>query len=972
MLSPIDHTNPLSVASREVEEICRSLNSLTQDKVDRMFTRAGWQQVESKISNTVKLLKRSMKGEEDISKLQQIHSLLSKVKTAYEGVVQKQTPSRSETIKEIGLLLSQIQKCEARALKRIEVLKNRSTLAQPVLRLDRWIETLPKQINRQTILFIVDRMQLKSGMIIEEDLEDLNGVRTQIEAAEDFEQKQELASFVDSLINQIENTQKNQKQLVKNLVKNLNEELKEHQGVLTDEMKVKYVVQFRQITNNPFEIKIKNEYSAFKKLIPDHFMLEIPYSTKTAEYKLQGLKRIREQAQKTPQDPKENLLISGAGPGGLMLALASALQNKEFLLIEARGKQEPMRENIIVLENKQDPSRLPMLMKHEQTGRYREGELKLLDFLGVTDHLIANKKIIEEPRGRSLSVRIKDLQEAMIHQLMELKGEKEVEQLIHYDTEIASIRKHGEDLPVTVAFQRPARSKQSSDSLLGPATPSLVHVMEGYHSKTRGQLGVDLIKESKAARMAFSFFKKQDPRTLGETLQVFINVLRTVPDTLKLVWGAKLFSPDHKIEEVEVVFHALGRGEVVLKTSDSQYFYSTLTKEEVERIKQYEEHLAAAHAVVDQWVDSLSAHLSTLPSISLTINTLSSLESTNRKNTLENQEKRQLLWSDLRKIAEAYPSPLMEEKMRSWEAAIKLFEEADKQWDRLEEEMKVVAEKGRQRFNLIEDSTIDRAEYSSMQFGASQVQKAEANYRTLGHTAFYIGGDAETTTDPVSGAGMRTTFLRTSLAASALEDANIRHNPFMQSAFAWTSHLIGRSMREEGLHVRRAYAEGTERLERYLSIAEDAGVLTVEERNLMLRIEGKIKSLRGNPALGLQLSEDDKRQLNKIKENLFTAFHDVNRGWARLPWQDSAKIADIGWTPQEMKIFKLAYDAAVNEKKIDDPSYSVEIFKKAAAKAALYRGDTNRVNFLKPSQFYVAEAWFVVVSTLIDETLSSN
>ena len=156
--------------------------------------------------------------------------------------------------------------------------------------------------------------------------------------------------------------------------------------------------------------------------------------------------------------------------------------------------------------------------------------------------------------------------------------------------------------------------------------------------------------------------------------------------------------------------------------------------------------------------------------------------------------------------------------------------------------------------------------------------------------------------------------------------------------------------------MRRIYMEGSERLERYLSIAEDAGVLTAADSNFLLQMEGKAKSMCDYPELKLHFTSEEKARMKALREKLGRQFSEESHKF----FLKGDKISYSKWNKKETKAFQIAYRAAVENKRIEDPKFSLKDFKQAAVKIALH-------HYISSTRYYTPEAWFVPLATFIQE-----
>jgi hypothetical protein len=797
----------------------------------------------------------------------------------------------------------------------------------------------------------------------------------------DPKQAEQFSFFIDELIEEIEQTKARKLDLLDSLYKDIRLE-KRIQPDLSEEKKLKFLIHYRQIMDNPLEmpLDLPEQKELFRDLLPrinDPTFLILP-SEQTLQFKIEGLQRMRNQALNDPKKGNDNILISGAGPGGLMMGLISALQGKDFTIIESRAQDAQMRENVLALGKEDDPSNLKMLQTLHPHGQFQAADLKLLDFLGITDSLFVESKTIKA--DDLLNVKIKDLQEAMKTQIGILTENQDI---IHYNTEIGDVilpkLAHGF---AKVELKTAQRALGDVKGLVTTVEPTQVYVMEGYRTTTRDLLGIEAIKESKVARLAFALFDSKKTETLNQKfVQILKNIaaaFRFMPLIFKLLAEMKGIRSNIHTEEYTSMFKVLGRGELLLSTPETDYFYYTVSEEEKKEIGKFQEQIKNLQQMREFCFDTLlekikrhkteySLGSSLDSSILKTFEDLEeNLDPANRKQWYQNFKKMESVFKSLSEVAQVMPNEILNsEERKAMNLAQSELKKGEKQISKIQRHRLNIegqdAKRGRRRMNLINrlknGSSLREMNYQRTLSADSQVQRVDTNYRQLGDSHFYVGGDAESATDPMSGSGFRTTILRALVASDSLKSAKQRNNRFNQSIFEWSTNLGSKSMREEGMDLRRFVVSGTERLERYIGIAEHEGILDATDRNLLLQFESKAKNTKEGLITGLTLGKEEKNHLDAIKQKLKNSYtHGTLAKTLAIPRRH------LGWTKKEERIFKEALNALTSSTKVDLNDEEMKIFKSAVGKIALYREDSSQ-----PELKFLEEAWYVPLLVSIQQ-----
>jgi hypothetical protein len=436
----------------------------------------------------------------------------------------------------------------------------------------------------------------------------------------------------------------------------------------------------------------------------------------------------------------------------------------------------------------------------------------------VIDLLKKKGKVIDDPF--LLQVKIEDIEEAMTEIALSLGV------VIKYNTSIKSI-------------------EETKDY-------EIVYVMEGHNSKTRDLLGIDTIKESKTTRMAFAYYQVEKGTFFQWVKQIFF-IICLIPKIIGILIKLGKISPD----VISTIVTLLGRAEILLSTPETQYHYFTMSPEEEARLKQLEQKVSEAKLTLDTWADTLLEKLN---------NEQEGLK------ILFAKENRAQLFKDpnaaLEQLKMAFPTDAS--------AEIETFTQSLKETDDFLNSLSETDYKLLKLFFKGARADISlTTSYQNTVTASSQIARAEKNHVQVGATHFVLGGDAETTTDPVSGAGMRTTLLRASIATLGFSN-HLASTPVGQAIYQKTAQKVAKSIREEGFHDRNLYRPGTERLERYLSLAEDKGSITHLEFNQLLTLQGKLKN-HTKDQLQIEITEAEYTLIDKVKTltGIFPFFSDL-------------------------------------------------------------------------------------------------
>ncbi|MBA3816287.1 MAG: hypothetical protein H0X29_07165 [Parachlamydiaceae bacterium] len=1038
----VSYTNSLDLAYTKIDTIVDSLSAIdkTINANLRARTSTGLTNQVNEIKNSVKIIKRELKGQggkTDELALADIDTMIVKinlVETTFKKTIEKfrqeinalpTAPNNKVAlnlrITQAATVLDTLDSVRQRANEKKGLLEaKKAFIGKPELpNFDRLLKILCTRNKANEAEYtklgeIVEKIQLKNGTISQTEIlllkeweqktiTKLGGKSDELDSIQrNFPKiEEQFKEFLQQLISEIEES-RDRKIALLNIIEEKHSEL-EQKGFSKGDRDMHCAILLRQVLENPFDIplaidvlnKDAGKQSNVRRILADSSILIKP-SKNTLNSKIEGLKLIRAQANAIPSNKEESILISGAGPGGLMVGLICSIQGKPFSIIESRAKTDEMRGNIVAL-GKEDSDgqlsilRLPMLQALKSAGEAQSADVKLLDFFGITDRLHVNKLIDSPDASGILSVRLEDLQKSMIVQLKEVVSEGNDDSasssLIHYGVQIDTIKKDGSpENRATVSFKlTQSKSPQPSGALAelpmlpNEMKPSMVYVMEGARSATRDQLGIDVSKQSKRAKMAFSFFKIKKANILQRNKYSLMNYIKSVPSLLKALWNTSFRTGGR--DTYEILFSTWGRAELLLQTPENHYFYHTVSSKEQQGLAEFEKDIKRAQTARDEWMNFVYVELeqykdkvSTENDIVFN-NLMDYFQPTNRSWIEKDGEERKLVFDMLNTFLKLThkASPLDKkayaEVHKSLKRTSKLVEDLERKQLRFKQDNVSGARKRQNVFGMLKRGMkLKAAKYEKTAVTDSQVQMADTNHRQIGVTHFYIGGDAESTTDPISGSGCRTTLLRTSIAASAFNNPARRDNPFTSSAFAWSSHLSGRSMREEGMLMRNYYKKGTERSERFLDIAVDRGSISKERKNFLLNMQGKLKTMHLFP--NLKLSTDEISKLKEIQKAISDKYNSSSKLLSRprnesilAVWQkEKNQFKNSQLTLPEIDIFGKAWIASMSEEAPDFTKKEMKLFKIASSKLA----------FERLSGDYVPEVDYVYLSVMIQQILAKG
>lgn len=806
-----------------------------------------------------------------------------------EGLLKKNIQSKILTSSKI---LAKAATCKNNLEKKLAISAKQAQFPETpsIENFDDWIQKMAltdsKNVNFYNFLMrIVSSLELKNHVITPEDREVLYNIAysnypsqnlaeiTQIDLYRleiPQEHRANFYEFLNHLINTIDVAADVKLSLLSDIEKEIS-----RLGKLSDDQKLNYFIQIHQVLNNPFEPSLVIPIPPLCRMIQQ---TQNPFSKseKTLSFRTEGLRRIRKKYRE--QNPHDHILISGAGPGGLMFGLAYAMQGKNFTLIETRGPNDRLRENVIILGKESDPSNVPFL---KAISPPRPADIKLLEFFGITDRLLLKEKLGKPP---FFTVKIGDLQMAMIEQILAIENEgRSAEELIHYNSEIKTIIAPPEsDRLANVKCWTSLKAKKAKNKgFEGSLSPSLIIVTEGYKSKTRDLLGIGVSKQSKTVEATVSFFES---KSKSAVLKKFEKVDQTFTALSKLgVPFQRYLSHPQKTGNATTAFSTIKRGFALLETPECQYLYLTLTKEEQKTIDHLQDSLEIASKNRDQIIDSIHQMIHKNRRI---IDNLNKKGTANKLLNSLTKKEREKWYHDETLIKDVFgkiqtatkklqltDTKLTEREKEGFEKLINQLKNANDEIQEIQESLqKIVGDSALSKFQELTQSELSTEEIQKTIYKKNlsavhaQIQKADTNYRQIGKTQVYVGGDAESSTEPVSGAGARMTLLRTIPVVSMLTDSPRGQNLFTQSSFQWLSQLVARSLREEGFNARLFFLAGTERLERYTDMANISGALNDKEVATFHRLYTKAKMIVSEPEL--QFSTEELKNIAMLKAKL--------------------------------------------------------------------------------------------------------
>lgn len=629
-------------------------------------------------------------------------------------------------------------------------------------------------------------------------------------------------------------------------------------------------VQLKQILENPFDIftdvEVPEELQPLLELnlkVRNH--LELTLKAKQA-----GLIRLKNFYQTTKSSPQQ-ILISGAGPSGLLYALTLALKSQPFTLLEARGLNDDKRQNIVALGKNSIVQGL--------------SDIKILDFFGISDDLLLKQQALlteVEKNYDILEASIGDIQTSLIQQLEFLTGKQENE-LITYQAKIKTIESTEKNIStVTICLKDPKENIEKEMTF----QPQVLIVLEGFKSSTRDLLGIEVQKLSQVSRMTFSFFKsfsthqthflqtrlmklKERLKYYFQTFVSFFTLLRTFFHFLR-----------RRQDFMESLFHILGRAQILLETPKKEYFYMTLNKQEEELLRGIELNQLLVLENQRRLLDEVEDVLKSFPLTKEEKKVLDHFSAENRTKWLKDSIKYQII---LNHVEVLYTKYHQSSDLNLQQHTIKKLDVCLKELKNLEQKIKKLAERpafsGRNLSKLVyvfmrSAYKSQAMEYQSTQFAFSQVTKAETNLVQIGNMLAYVGGDAETTTDPVSGQGMRSAFMRNVHLDWFFGNDSMKHNLIAHSAFKFFSSRVAWEMRHDGLvEIEHYNPRSKQRIERYLDIVDQFGILNKDEQKQILKLSTKAKLSKRYPQF--DFTKEDLQEIHTLIHRLLDAYHNL-------------------------------------------------------------------------------------------------
>lgn len=231
---------------------------------------------------------------------------------------------------------------------------------------------------------------------------------------------------------------------------------------------------------------------------------------------------------------KPLIVISGAGPAGLLRAIQSISNGNPTKVIEKRAPDAPGRINTVVLT---------------------EYTIAILKYCGVYSYLIENKLIYLPNKDGSICVRLKDLELAMRKVLNELSSEP----IIAYNSKIVAIDTRADKIRLTTEHATGKRTTISDVGILVNA--------EGARSTTNTLLGIERIEVLPAIPVIAAVYR--DDRAPVTNISSFAVYMR------KSITYAAITAYYHTIFLFQFLFSAKFRaqitGAIILPTPGQNY-----------------------------------------------------------------------------------------------------------------------------------------------------------------------------------------------------------------------------------------------------------------------------------------------------------------------------------------------------------------------------------------------------------------
>jgi len=295
-----------------------------------------------------------------------------------------------------------------------------------------------------------------------------------------------------------------------------------------------------------------------KSVMSIFFNRIVPHSS--FEAKMVSLKKIKKEHKMAG---KPVVVISGAGPAGLIRGIHSILNGNPTTLIEKRSADQEARANSVALNRE---------------------SITLLKNDGIYDYLVENRLIFSQNTETGLSVRLGDLEKAAKAVLSRLTKK----QVIVYDSEISQINSDSNG-KIRLNLQ-----KKDGSTIAFSSPVDLLSVGEGARSHTADLLGISRDQILPNIPAVAAIFKDNRPKITHlssflnyaklTVLNLFANSYYFSLFALKFIFQRETpFNPNRKIA-----------GSLILSTPGQHYLGYGLNKEESEKIKKLSQAVQTA------------------------------------------------------------------------------------------------------------------------------------------------------------------------------------------------------------------------------------------------------------------------------------------------------------------------------------------------------------------------------------------
>lgn len=245
---------------------------------------------------------------------------------------------------------------------------------------------------------------------------------------------------------------------------------------------------------------------SISSLIPKIF--STTHSSNCPETFQEKMRSLQQQQQQHLQANKPFVLISGAGPAGLIRAIESLINGNPTQVVEKRAEQANGRGNIVALKG---------------------DAIAILKTYGIYHYLMENGLVYPENRSTGLSVRLEDLETAMKAVISYLTAEP----VISYQTQIENIL-HRPGQTASLTLHHLLRNQQAISS------PDVVIVAEGSRSHINELLGNRRVDILPRVPVVAAIMKDARPSITGlPTLFTYISM--TVLETARSIYYHALF-----------------------------------------------------------------------------------------------------------------------------------------------------------------------------------------------------------------------------------------------------------------------------------------------------------------------------------------------------------------------------------------------------------------------------------------------